>query len=407
MKLTDFLNDAFQSYEKRRGGLRNCDNIDDFLYREDECLRLMYHYLDIGSITKLRDINFVNLYRVQHIWITFLMGLGIAKHYSLLDNVNVINGMPDDYLWMLTSILHDYGYLKKEVSEWPDLVDVDNYNLLEDRSVVKQLQITDSYSVNYPQFLTYPYSTIKAYYDYSKERIKSNIGEGKYSKDGETVDHGIYGACKAYSEYCDFYKTYEYPRYCFSSDDDANEIRNMGYERWRINTSPEVLRLAKTEPLLYKTACLIAAQHNMFRSITYDTDLKYIKYGLHGLLSTDPVVISKDNPLLFLLSIVDTIECTKRFRNMSLPNVMYSKFGLNVRDVLDNVYIDLDDDGLTIDYSHIQALIGRYRPLFNKAKKRLEMYNNLAAQIQNVATLSNWVKCSSNKTGQLIVRIEF
>lgn len=60
------------------------------------------------------------------------MGLGIAKHYTLLDNVNVINDMPDDYLWMLTSILYDYGYLKKEVSEWPDLVDVDNYNLLED-----------------------------------------------------------------------------------------------------------------------------------------------------------------------------------------------------------------------------------------------------------------------------------
>lgn len=48
----------------------------------------------------------------------------------------MINGMPDDYLWLLTSILHDYGYLKKEVSEWPDLVDVDNYNLLEDRSII-------------------------------------------------------------------------------------------------------------------------------------------------------------------------------------------------------------------------------------------------------------------------------
>lgn len=128
MKLSQFLNDAFHQYGQNRGSLREWKDIDDFLYNEDRCLKLRLHYLDLGyspSDQWLRN----NLYRCQHIFVTFLLGLGIDQKYNLLKGINVINGMPDEYLWMLTSVVHDYGYLRKGVTEMPELADVDEQYL--------------------------------------------------------------------------------------------------------------------------------------------------------------------------------------------------------------------------------------------------------------------------------------
>lgn len=76
------------------------------------------------------------------------------------------------------------------------------------------------------------------------------------------------------------------------------------------------MRLARTEPLLYKTACLIAAQHNIFKSENLESDTTYKEYGLNSLLSTTPIAVSNANPLLYLLSVVDTIECSKRYEKI-------------------------------------------------------------------------------------------
>jgi len=87
-------------------------HIEDFLYNKDKCLRLLYHFLDLGSDNQhYHELNLVNIYRCQHIFVTFLLGLGINDVIHILKGTNVINKLPDDYLWMLTSIIHDYGYL--------------------------------------------------------------------------------------------------------------------------------------------------------------------------------------------------------------------------------------------------------------------------------------------------------
>ena len=252
MKLKDFLNDAFHNYGPRKGSLENQKDIEDFIYNYSRCLDMLYYYLDIGHRSGIENYNFVSLYRVQHIWITFLLGLGIAQKYNLLDKVNVMNNMPDQYLWMLTSIVHDYGYLKIGITKYPNLLDIDRYKLLDDNCSIAQLKPTDNYSVTYPQFLTYNYATIKGYYRYAKDRIFNNEINGLFSKDRETVDHGIFGACQCYNEYCDFYIAHTYPRYCISNKDDIDTVRQMGYNEFKINNSEAILRLAKSEPLLYK-----------------------------------------------------------------------------------------------------------------------------------------------------------
>lgn len=146
MKLSQFLNDAFHRYNQSRGRLRECKDIDDFLYNKYRCLELLLHYLDLGNPPSGQWLH-NNLYRCQHIFVTFLLGLGIDNKYNLLKDVNVINDMPDEYLWMLTSVVHDYGYLKKKLTEMPQLIDVDEpYKLLSDNSSCMQLSSTIDYS---------------------------------------------------------------------------------------------------------------------------------------------------------------------------------------------------------------------------------------------------------------------
>lgn len=394
MKLSQFLNDTFHQYGQNRGSLREWKDIDDFLYNEDRCLKLLLHYLDLGyspSDQWLRN----NLYRCQHIFVTFLLGLGIDQKYNLLKGINVINGMPDEYLWMLTSVVHDYGYLRKGVTEMPELADVDEqYLLLSDKNSYMQLSSTVGYSARYPQFITYSYDTITRYYAYKAKRLENARAAGHYSKDGETVDHGIFGACQCYKEYCDFYIKYEYPHSCISADDDKNEIARLRYGNYRLNHDARILNLARTEPLLYKTACLIAAQHNMFRSSNTDSDKIYSQYGLDSLLSTTPVAVTRDNPLLYLLSIVDTIECTKGFEKMSTPDSTKS-FNLSIKTVLENVLIELSDDSIIVDYSPLRDVIKEYWCFCHRNAKMKIMLKQLEKQLKNSIELMSWVDCTS------------
>ena len=55
----------------------------------------------------------------------------------------------------------------------------------------------------------------------------------------------------------------------------------------------------------------------MFKA-TEKYDAKYGKHGLNGLLSTAPIKVTKKNKLLLLLSLVDIIECTKRFSSKKI-----------------------------------------------------------------------------------------
>ena len=404
MKLSQFLNNAFHQYGQYRWSLAGWRDIDDFLYNQERCFRLLHYFLDLDrSEQTANDLNYISLYRCQHIFVTFLMGLGLIQKYNLLKGVNVINNMPDEYLWMLTSVVHDYGYLKHGLTEMPKLEDVDKeYQLLSDGCTFSQLSTTADYSVNYPQFMTYSYDTIRKYYAYKSNRLAEARVSGRYNKDGETVDHGIYGACQCYKEYCDFYIKHEYPSSCIAPDDNMDDVLALGYEHYSINERPEIVKLARTEPVLYKTACLVAAQHNIFRSSNKDSDIIYSQYGLDSLLSKTPIAVTKDNPLLYLLSIVDTIECTKCFEKIPVPG-SNKTFDMSIKTVLDNVVIELNDDSIIIDYSPLRDVINEYWCFCHRNAKKKIMLEQLERQLKNTIELMKWVDCTSeplNCTGR-------
>lgn len=409
MNLLDFINNTFHEYRGHRGFFGQWKDIGDFLFDKGRCLELLYNYLDLGNVRQhSHEFNPVSLYRSQHIFVTFLMGLGIEYKYNLLQGINVFNEMPDEHLWMLTSVVHDYGYLKEGISNCPELEDVDSqYSLLRDDCRHKQLQVVENYSKNYPQFMTYSYDMIMRYYEYNKVRMTDERRRGWFNKDNETVDHGIYGACECYKEYCDFYIKYEYPHNCISPDNDKDDVASLGYENCRPNDDPRILKLARTEPLLYKTACLIAAQHNMFRSSNAETDREYEEYGLNQLYSSSPLAVTKDNPLLYLLSVVDTLECSKGFENMFLDEDKEHKkpFGLPIEDVLKNVNIDFDEKSFAIDYAPLVDVIDHNWSLCRKEEKRKKMHERLKGHVDSAAGLQAWVDCKSELISPYAVRI--
>lgn len=397
MILLDLLEVAFQQYRDERHLHGRWDRLNSFFYNKDECLTLLYHILDLGH-DHYSEILPDNLYRCQHTFVTFLLGWAIAKRYGLLDGINVINTLPDEYLWILTSLVHDYGYIKAGIAHEISLEELDSkYRLLSDACMFKQLDSTKGYSSTYPQFMTYSYDTISNYYIFRHQALKLYPP----SKDYEANDHGIYGACKCYEEYCDFYIKEEYPRYCITPSDNADNIKRMGYDLYRSTNRPEIVQLARTEPLLYKTACLISAQHNMFRSSNSTSDLVYEKFGLKPLLSTEPIAIDKNSPLLFLLSLVDTIECTKRFEKIPLKESGYTT-GIPIQSVLKSVRIQLDDDGIIIDYSSLHQEINNCDSSIRDTSQI-----ELNKQISNVIGLKDWVKCETRQVGPYIVKVLF
>lgn len=397
--LLDLLDEAFQQYRSERHLQERWDSLDSFFYKEYECLRLLYHILDLGY--DHADIMPDNLYRCQHTFVTFLLGWAIAKRYGLLNDINAINTLPGEYLWILTSLVHDYGYIKTGIAQKESLEVLDSkYHLLSDECTFKQLDSTTGYSLKYPQYLTYSYETISNYFNYRQSTLNPYL-----SKDHEANDHGIYGACKCYEEYCDFYIKKEYPRFCITIHDDADDIKRMGYEYYRVNNRPEIVQLARTEPLLYKTVCLITAQHNIFRSSNTTSDLEYEKFGLHPLLSTEQIAIDKRNPLLFLLSLVDTIECTKNFEKLLMPDS--SIISIPIKKVLKNVQIQFDDDGIVVDYSSLSVVFNKYHSLFKSKITRDVLHNELTRQIRGVTGLKDWVKCETRLVEPFVVKILF
>lgn len=183
--LLEFIEEAFQSYRGYHGGYHS---VNDFISNNERCLDLIYRLLDIG-----RDDGKVltkrNFDRASHILITFLLGLGIDSKIRLLDGVNVFNTMPDAYLWMLSSVLHDYGYFRRELLKRTAYESLPlRHNLLADEYKEEAIRCLNAYENRHQQFCTFSCDVIRNYYDYRELTLSNYSGVN-----GERNDHGIMG----------------------------------------------------------------------------------------------------------------------------------------------------------------------------------------------------------------------
>lgn len=228
--------------------------------------------------------------RAIHSVCVFLLGLTVGKFCNLFNKCEKVLSdeeiqcfEPDRRilkyrLWILVSVLHDYGYFSKNIMNGSlDIRSYLPYVLSDD--CYYDCKLVRNYSMYHSSVLKLSYKEIERYNDYAREYHECK--KDKFEKN----DHGIIGGVEAFEKQAKSY-----------------------IERFFNNEIP--CRVYKKNILYYKTACLTVCQHNIHKS-KKESDETYKKYKLGSLLSYSGYSVGIDTPLLALLSLVDTIECIK------------------------------------------------------------------------------------------------
>lgn len=299
--------------------------------------------------------------RACHTIINFLLGNLLINSLHIPDEMDR-EGCRFYSLWLYTSLFHDYGYFCEETTNEKLLLSsiTNEYDLLSDKYQEDFLDCLNGFSLRNPLYFSYKYETVKNYFPYSIIVHQNTSGT-------EHVDHGIVGGCLAFKKYCEHIQRYY-----------------------------EDLKPSSIITKCFKIACYTTAMHNMFKSEGKttdgrDLDKEYVKYGLDELLSTEPPRITTDNMLLLLLSIVDTIEPTKRFLEEKGKRLLKKK------KVLKKTILGVDNNTLTLDFTKL------YRYL----RKRNECYlNDLNKHVRNVKNLNYWTTVKVSHKNEYIIQLE-
>lgn len=292
--------------------------------------------------------------RAIHSVCVFLLGLTIGEFCDLFNECEKVLSdeeiqcfEPDRNilkyrLWILVSVLHDYGYFSKNImNEDLDMRSYLPYVLSDD--CYYDCKLVRNYSMYHGKVLKLSYKEIERYNDYARFYHKKE----KFEKN----DHGIVGGIEAFEKQAKSY-----------------------IERFFYNEIP--CRVYKKNILYYKTACLTVCQHNIHKSENKKFDKIYKQYGLDSLLSYSGYSVGIDTPLLALLSLVDTIECVKAFSKKENSNI-----GLQTTTILKKIKICVTRDIIILDYT---ALFHKMEGSEMNNTKELE---NLRT---NIELLPNW-----------------
>ena len=321
----------------------NSNEFKDFINDDKKCIELISSVLEFPIET-----IFINRHRASHIIVTWILGVGFS---NFVKGSTVLTGLSNLYetrLWLQTAMVHDYGYFCREIKSCLPLETLTkDYDLLTDVYSVQALKCLNGLSLNseFKCFFSYSYQEIKNYYAYIQS-VHKNV-----MKDFEDVsDHGIVGGCKAFSKYC---------KHIISL---KNKID--------YNSSDVITKIQKI-------SCLIAASHNIFKS-NGDSDKAYIEAGLEDLTSTSAIRVTRKNFFLALLSLVDTVECTKRFSKKDNPHEY-----LLQSTILSYVDINVENKVIQIDFSRLDNFIA-------KERRSDQMRQKLKKHIEAIAGLDSW-----------------
>ena len=97
--------------------------------KDDLCLKLIQATLEFTS-----SVSRENRHRASHILVTWLLGIGFSRLFYFCINRSGFEKLYYNNLWLQSAMLHDYGYLCKELSD--DTLSLETltegYNLLTD-----------------------------------------------------------------------------------------------------------------------------------------------------------------------------------------------------------------------------------------------------------------------------------
>lgn len=348
------LYDLFNIELSELGLSKEYSDISNFISDDKKCLdfiKLLLNdalYDDFNQHKLAKD-------RAKHSVITFLLGQVLKNfsgiYYEFSDVVNFFDSVLNQKIWMYVSLYHDYGYFSEYVRR--DMENYDSivkYNLFANNYNKDELNTLNNFNVEYPRVLHYTYDEIMNYDKYARLYHKSH-------NSNEKSDHGILGGILVFDK--------------LVKKQLNNDINNKD---WNL--------------VLIKAVCLTIAQHNIFKSNKKDRDKLYLKYNLNRLTSDSTLKIGIETPLLLFLSLVDTIECVKKFGKAKNPDNY-----LEVKTVLKGIKFSATKNFINIDYTELRITAER---------KNLDF----KAYFDSVLGLEKWTEFKIYKNNDNIISIE-
>lgn len=282
-------------------------------FNHDSAYKFIRGTYDVGSKDRIFDVGFQQRFKQsgkhQHTVALYFLGCLLSEviNDSLREHLaTFISGVGDDwydflYTWFLTCLYHDTAAII-EKNEWN--VEFPNIDFYLGKYDV-QYNVYEHCWVN-PTLKPYTYSEslVKNYFRYRVEHCLS-------------IDHGIIAGYLLYDRLVKNYN--EAWEHCRTNHHNCYDCFYYKGLNWR-----------KEHMSHFAIVADAIISHNIWRSEnTHDSRAIYRQYGLNPLLySKSNRIRMSDNPLLFFLGLLDTIEPLKFF-SVVHPNVVLNSINIH------------------------------------------------------------------------------
>lgn len=318
-------------------------NFEDVFRDENSARDFIYNYFKYGSKSYALDTwaNSMNGYiQMRNVHTVNVFFIGAFLQRMIDENIAIKSEVsfdyPFSYIWYLFCLAHDLGYVHEKYSKvYLELPNRRNYRRYCSHNVKcfskfmprKRWYQEHGIDVIYtaPPFgarsniahysrnvlhelscnIEYTNGTIIKRPRYSEETKNNYFYYRLYEM--QALDHGIVGADELFSKLViNYVKEY---RVMASRDFFRDTFYEFHNDRG-LHFSCEQFKI-----FAYIADCI--ASHNMYKAEdNEESKSRYADYSLYSLLPDKFELISyKDNPLLFILCVADTIEPSKKFRN--------------------------------------------------------------------------------------------
>lgn len=335
----DLFNDALKSMDLPD----KYSDLSLFIDDDNKCLEFIKFLInDIGFDENQKLAKS----RAKHSVINFLFGKILSEFGNLFDSIpRNQHQKSSDKIWLYTALYHDYGYFSKYIyDEKYQISDLIKHNNVLADNYDNDLSTLNYFTKRYPNVLHFTYNEIAKYYDFSKDFHRNR-------NDDEKIDHGIVGGI-------------------------------LLFDRLTA-ANPKI----KSDYFDIKTAALTICQHNIFKSNSSTDDELYKEHGLIRLFHDSNLVISEETPLLLFLSLVDTIECTKRFNKENKYDTYFQ-----TKTILKELKIDVSSEYIILDLSSLET----------RSKKKEGVSEKYDSYIRGLLGFNNWTQFSAKQDENLI-----
>ena len=346
----------------------NHNRLDDFITndkRSSEFIMSLSGGLEFRMPDESSELYRVAQSRDRHSAIVCLFGQLIINNISGFKEQS-LREQYYDRIWLLSTLNHDIGYtLPRLKDENIDYKSAFHYYLLQEVYDKKELQVLNNFAKQYSQYMAYTYEEIESYDLYARDYHRNN------PNDIEKVDHGILGGIYLFNQ----------------------KIGRCVKEK-----------IVADDFIITKAAAITIAQHNIFKSPNVEVDKTYPD-NLKKLYSISDFKISKDTPVLLLLSLIDTVDCVKRFSKKNSPGKSFETIT-----VLKNIDVSFVNNSAIVSFQELRKKIAEKEKELskkNKDKKEIDISSILDNHMKGIMNLNNWTTIKVEKVGQYKFRLEF